>query len=219
MQYIKAFVDDILVSFLCCQALELNGQSLGGREVRLDVARKRSVKGDRGSYTPYNGKVNNSFQKEERGQAQKIFVRGFDKSLGEDEIRSSLQEHFGTCGEITRISIPPDYETGAVKGIAYLEFKDADAFNKALELGGSQLGDHYLTVEEARPRGDSRDGWSGGRGGGRDSGGRRGGRDGGSRFGGRRGGRGGGGRGRGTPNRPGVTASASGKKTTFEDDD
>uniref|UniRef100_A0A2P2LPN4 Uncharacterized protein n=1 Tax=Rhizophora mucronata TaxID=61149 RepID=A0A2P2LPN4_RHIMU len=55
MQYIKAFVDDILVSFLCCQALELNGQSLGGREVRLDVARKRSVKGDRGSYTPYNG--------------------------------------------------------------------------------------------------------------------------------------------------------------------
>ena len=32
------------------------------------------------------------------------------------QIRSSLQEAFSSCGEITRVSIPKDYETGASKG-------------------------------------------------------------------------------------------------------
>jgi len=111
--------------------------------------------------------------------------------------------------------------------IAYLEFNDADAMNKAFELNGSQLGESYLTVDEAKPRNDNRDsrdsgrgGGSGGRfGGGRGSGGRfGGGRSSGGRFGGGRssggrfdGGRGGrGGRGRGTPYKPSVTAAASG---------
>lgn len=32
------------------------------------------------------------------------------------QIRSSLQEHFGACGGITRISIPKDFESGYAKG-------------------------------------------------------------------------------------------------------
>ncbi|XP_058081512.1 uncharacterized protein LOC131229538 [Magnolia sinica] len=32
------------------------------------------------------------------------------------QILSSLEEHFGTCGEIARISAPKDYDTGASKG-------------------------------------------------------------------------------------------------------
>lgn len=32
------------------------------------------------------------------------------------QIRSALEGHFASCGEITRISIPKDYETGASKG-------------------------------------------------------------------------------------------------------
>ncbi|KAJ8770030.1 hypothetical protein K2173_009777 [Erythroxylum novogranatense] len=205
------------------KALELNGQSLNDRELRLDLARER---GDRGSYTPSSGKDNtNSFRKCERSQTQTIFVRGFDKSVGEDEIRSSLNEHFKSCGDIVRTSIPTEFGSGAIKGMAYLEFKDADGFYKALELSGSQLGDECLTVEEAKPKVDNRHSWSGGRGGGRDSGGRRGGR-----FGGRFGG------GVGVevevevevevvvveedvgPNKPSFTAPASGKKTTFRDD-
>ncbi|CAD5196313.1 unnamed protein product [Musa acuminata subsp. malaccensis] len=207
------------------KALEMNGQELFGRAVRLDVARER------GSYTPNNGKDNYSHQKGGTGQSQTIFVRGFDKSLEEDQIRSSLEEHFGSCGELTRVSIPKDYESGASKGIAYMDFKDQDAFTQALELNGSELGGYTLTVDEAKPRGDNRDGgWSGG--GGRDSAGRSGGRFGGrgsgGRFGGRGGrgdrggggrGRGGGGRGRGgTPNRQSMGTASTGKKTTFRDD-
>ena len=51
-----------------------------------------------------------------------------------------------------------------------MHFKDADAFNKALELDGSYLGGRYLTVQVAKPRGDF-----GGSCGGRFGGGRRGG--------------------------------------------
>lgn len=92
-----------------------------------------------------------------------------------------------------------------------MDFKDADAFNNALELNGVELGYQPLTVEEARPRGDFNDGpGSNGRGRGRS-----GGRDGGGRFSGRRGrgdfsgGRGRGSRGRG-PSKPSFTPSGTG---------
>ncbi|KAI9169532.1 hypothetical protein LWI28_013714 [Acer negundo] len=210
------------------KALELNGQMLGSRPVKLDLARER------GAYTP--GNESNSFQKGPRGQSQTIFVRGFDTSAGEDQIRSSLEDHFGSCGEITRISIPTDYNTGAIKGMAYMDFKDTDSVNKALELSGSELGEYSLQVEEAKPKGDfgSGGGRGGGRSGGRSSGGRFGsrdsggrfggsgggrfgGRDSGGRFGGRGGGGRGGGRGRGTPFKPSMATAGTGKKTTFDD--
>lgn len=103
--------------------------------------------------------------------------------------------------------------------MAYIEFTDSDAMNKALELNNSQIGNCNLYVDEAKPRGDSRGGGeSGGRGGwggGRSGGGRSGGRDSGGRFGGRGGGRrgggggrfGGGGRGGRTPGKPSMTFS------------
>ena len=80
--------------------------------------------------------------------------------------------------------------------VAFIDFNDSAALNKALELSGTEVAGGYLTVEEAKPRGDS-GGFSGGRGfdGGRSGGrgGRFGGRDGGG-FSGGRGGRFSGGR-------------------------
>lgn len=91
-----------------------------------------------------------------------------------------------------------------------MDFSDGDSFGKALELNGMELGGYTLTVEEAKPRGDNRDGGGrsgGGRSGSRDGG--RGGRRGGGRGGG--GGRfGGGGRGRGGFNKPSMGAAGTG---------
>lgn len=90
--------------------------------------------------------------------------------------------------------------------MAYVEFSDSNATNKALQLNGSELGEGTLTVEEAKPR-DNSSGRGGGRGRGRSDGGGRfsggrgrfsgGGRSGDRFGGGRSGGRRGGGRGRG----------------------
>ncbi|CAH2036195.1 unnamed protein product [Thlaspi arvense] len=190
---------------------EFNGRPLLGREIRLDIAVER---GERQPYTPQSGNFRSGGGD---GAAKTIFVKGFDSSLPEDDIKSALSEHFASCGEITRVSVPIDRETGASKGFAYVDFKEGT--EKALELNGSEMSGWNLVVDESRPRdnGGGRSGGYGGRSGGRDGGRRgRGGRD----FGGRSRGRGGrdGGRdfGRGRGNRPSFTPQ--GKKTTFNDE-
>ncbi|KAK1438052.1 hypothetical protein QVD17_03855 [Tagetes erecta] len=161
------------------KALELNGEQLLGRAVKLDLAKER------GTYTPYNGDRSS----QQRGQAQglTVFVKGFGTADGFETVRSTLEEHFGQCGEITRMSIPKDFESGGPKGVAFIDFTDSNAFKKALELSGSEVNGGTVTVEEAKQRGG---GGGGGGGFGRGRGGRFGGRGGGR-------GRGRGGRGRG----------------------
>ncbi|KAL5666764.1 hypothetical protein ACJX0J_026872, partial [Zea mays] len=60
--------------------------------------------------------IDGSFQKAARGNNISIFIWGFDKNISEDEIWSSLEQHFSDCGEMTRVSIPTDHEPGAIKG-------------------------------------------------------------------------------------------------------
>ncbi|KAH0862198.1 hypothetical protein HID58_079409 [Brassica napus] len=194
------------------QALELHGRALLGRDIRLDLAAER---GDRPAYnTPQSGGGN---FRSGGGEGQKIFVKGFDSSLPEEDIRQALTQHFASCGEITRVSLPMDRETGASRGIAYIDFKEGA--EKAYDLNGTELGGWNIVVDEAKPRDSSGGGGGGGRfsgggggrfcsGRGRDSGR---GRNGGGRFG--RGRDNGGGRGF---SRPSFTSSVN-KKTTFDD--
>jgi len=206
------------------KALEFANHDLMGRPVKVDIAVER------GAYTPGSGRDNSSFNKSAPRSGNTVFIKGFDTSSGEDQIRSALEKHFGSCGEIVRISIPKDYETGAPKGMAYMDFKDPDSLNKAYELNGTDLHGYNLYVDEAKPRPDNnRDGgFSGGRRGsfsggrGRSDRGRGGrGRDGGRGRGfGGRGGRGDRGRGgRGTPYKQSAGTASTGKKTTFGDDE
>ncbi|XP_042428359.1 nucleolin 1-like isoform X1 [Zingiber officinale] len=161
------------------KALELNGQEFFGRPLKLEVARGRD------SNTPQSGN-----EKGSKDQSHTIFVKGFDKSLGQDKIRNSLQKHFGSCGEIARISVLKDHESGAPKGMAFVDFKDQIAFKKAFELNGSELDGYTLTIDEGKPKGDNSNGKGKGKGGGKFSG-----------RGGGRGGRGDRGRGRGSGGR------------------
>ena len=56
-----------------------------------------------------------------------IFVKGFDRSLGEEDVRSALTEAFGECGEVTQVRLPMDRETGELKGIGFIEFGTNEA--------------------------------------------------------------------------------------------
>ncbi|KAH0853740.1 hypothetical protein HID58_066784 [Brassica napus] len=192
------------------QALELHGTSMLGRDIRLDVAQER---GERPAYTPQSGAGGNF--RSSGGGGQSIFVKGFDSSLPEEDIKSALSAHFASCGDITRVSVPCDRETGASKGIAYLDFKDGT--DKAFELNGSDMGGWSIVVDQPREKSSGGFGGGGRSGGGRFGSGRSGGgrgRDSGrGRFGGGRGGGRGRDGGRGF-NRP----SFSGKKTTFNDE-
>ncbi|KAI3911532.1 hypothetical protein MKX01_039835 [Papaver californicum] len=53
---------------------------------------------------------------------ESIYIRGFDTSSGTDQIRSSLKEHFSSCGEILWMHIPTVDCTGAARGLLSLSF-------------------------------------------------------------------------------------------------
>ncbi|KAK4252739.1 hypothetical protein QN277_014349 [Acacia crassicarpa] len=156
-------------------ALKLNGTKLLRQYIKLDLANEKIVHSS-------NSSIGGNRDDSGNVESQTVFVRGFDTSLREDEIRTSLEEHFKSCGIISRISIARDYGTGSTKGYAWIDFMDVDGFNKALELDGTEVVGCALSVEKRRPRryiqdgrvgGDQLGGWHGG-----------GGRCGGDRFGG-----------------------------------
>ncbi|GJY22174.1 nucleolin 1-like protein isoform X3 [Tanacetum coccineum] len=62
-----------------------------------------------------------------------------------EELRATLDGHFGEFGKITRLSISKDYEYGGPNGFAD---------NKAHELSGTEVHGGIINLQEAKPRGD-----------------------------------------------------------------
>jgi cold-inducible RNA-binding protein len=103
-----------------------------------------------------------------------IFVGNLSFSTTEDELRQMFEPH----GQVDRVSIMTDRDTGRSRGFGFVEMANNEEGEKAITaLNGSQVGGRTLNVNEARPKteragGGGRDrGDRGGRGGG--GGGRR----------------------------------------------
>ena len=88
---------------------------------------------------------------------------------------SDLRALFEPFGQVTRIHIVNDRETGQPRGFAFVEMANDDQAAKAMsELNGKQVAGRTLRVNEATPkpeRGGARSGGFGPRGGGGRSGG------------------------------------------------
>ena len=95
-----------------------------------------------------------------------IFVGNLDFNTSEEELRQLFQSY----GQVDRVSIMTDRDTGRSRGFGFVEMANAEEGEKAIAaLNGSQIGGRKLNVNEARPRPERT-------GGGRDRGGRGGGR-------------------------------------------
>jgi RNA recognition motif-containing protein len=117
--------------------------------------------------------------------ASNLYVGNMSFNTTEDQLR----ELFSQYGQVTKVQVVMDRETGRPRGFAFVEMADGGA--AAIQAtNGMQLDGRSLTVNEAKPRedrgGGGRSGGGGGYGGG--GGGGRGG------YGGGGGGGGGGGR-------------------------
>jgi cold-inducible RNA-binding protein len=96
-----------------------------------------------------------------------IFVGNLDFNTSEEELRQLFESY----GQVDRVSIMTDRDTGRSRGFGFVEMANAEDGEKAIAaLNGSQLGGRKLNVNEARPKAER------GSGGGRDRGGRGGGR-------------------------------------------
>ena len=97
-----------------------------------------------------------------------IFVGNLDFNVSEDELRNL----FSAYGQVDRVTILTDRDTGRSRGFGFVEMTSAEEGDKAVAaLNGSQLGGRKLNVNEARPRAER----AASGGGGRDRGGRGGG--------------------------------------------
>jgi cold-inducible RNA-binding protein len=88
-----------------------------------------------------------------------IFVGNLDFRTGEDELR----QLFGQYGQVDRVALMTDRDTGRSRGFAFVEMTNANEGEKAIaELNGRELGGRAINVNEARPKAE-RSGGSRGR--------------------------------------------------------
>ena len=98
-----------------------------------------------------------------------IFVGNLSFNTNEDELRQAFEAY----GQVERVSILTDRDTGRSRGFGFVEMNSNEDGEKAIAaLNGAQLGGRTINVNEARPKAE-RAGGGGGRGG--DRGGRGGG--------------------------------------------
>ena len=81
---------------------------------------------------------------------------------------SDLRALFEPFGEISRVQVMTDRETGRSRGFGFVEMADDDAAAKAIAaLNGKEIEGRALNVNEARPKPERSFGGGGGGGGGR----------------------------------------------------
>ena len=107
-----------------------------------------------------------------------IFVGNLSFNTNEDELRQMFESY----GQVDRVSIMTDRDTGRSRGFGFVEMASNEDGDKAITaLNGSQVGGRTINVNEARPKTERSGGGGCGGGGGRDRGGRGGGGGGGRR--------------------------------------
>ena len=104
-----------------------------------------------------------------------IFVGNLSFKTTQDQ----LHEVFAAYGNVERVNIITDRDSGQSRGFAFVEMTEAnDAQNAISQLNGAELNGRTMNVNEARPKTAGGGGFGGG-GGGRREGGYGGGRGGG----------------------------------------
>ena len=85
-----------------------------------------------------------------------IYIGNLSFQASEDDIKGVFAEY----GEVTRISLPIDRETGRKRGFAFVDMADEAKEDQAIsELDGAEWLGRELRVNKARPR--TEDGGSG----------------------------------------------------------
>lgn len=92
-----------------------------------------------------------------------IYVGNISFDSTEDDIRGLFEAH----GEVLKVSLITDRDTGRPRGFGFVEMANANEGRAAIEqLNGMDVGGRALNVNEAKPR-PARGGGGGGGGGGR----------------------------------------------------
>ena len=94
-----------------------------------------------------------------------IFVGNLDFNTSEEELRKVFEAY----GQVDRVTILTDRDTGRSRGFGFVEMANAEEGDKAIAgINGTQVDGRTLNVNEARPKAERSGGGQGrGAGGGR----------------------------------------------------
>merc|ERR1712187_815607 len=109
-----------------------NGMSSG-----LDLDKLNPVGDEDGGRGKGKGKKGKS--RRDKNDELTVVVKGLDYNVDED----TLRQDFSQCGEVVRVNILGN------KGIAFVQYKDAEGHAKALEWSGTWYKGRSLTVKKA----------------------------------------------------------------------
>ncbi|MDF5728731.1 MAG: RNA-binding protein [Rhizonema sp. PD38] len=71
---------------------------------------------------------------------------------------ADLKEVFSEYGEVKRVVLPTDRETGRMRGFAFVEMSEDSQEDTAItELDGAEWMERQLRVNKAKPREDNRE--------------------------------------------------------------
>ena len=87
-----------------------------------------------------------------------IFIGNLPWSTNDAELTALFGEH----GTVLSARIVTDKFTGKSRGFGFVDMEDSDALKAISALSGFKLGERELTVNEAKPKSESRDRNSGG---------------------------------------------------------
>jgi RNA recognition motif-containing protein len=88
-------------------------------------------------------------ERKEGALVKNIFVGNLSFNSTEDELRKLFESY----GQVDRVSILTDRETGRSRGFAFVEMTNTEEGEKAIAgLNGTQFGGRTINVNEARPK-------------------------------------------------------------------
>ena len=88
-----------------------------------------------------------------------IFVGNLSFNTNEDELRQAFEGY----GQVDRVSILTDRDTGRSRGFGFVEMANDEDGQKAITaLNGSSIGGRTINVNEARPKAERGGGGGGG---------------------------------------------------------
>jgi cold-inducible RNA-binding protein len=80
-----------------------------------------------------------------------LYVGNLPHSTTESELRTVFEAH----GDVEKVNIVTDRETGRARGFAFVEMTNAGEAEKAIAaLNGTELGGRALKINEAKPKTD-----------------------------------------------------------------
>ena len=131
------------------KAVAMAGEMILGRAIRVDFAKGKSNTPSRGGAGGAGGARSYGPASEKPEGCKTLFIGNLSFNIDED----SVWKTFGDCGEVIRVKLATDRETGEYRGFGHVEFADTASADKAVAtVAGKKIAGREVRIDWAKGR-------------------------------------------------------------------